>query len=44
MFIALCETYLTNDTIDAEVCIPGFTIVKCDRLDRTGGGVCIYVR
>ena len=44
MFIALCETCLTNDIIDAEVCIPGFTIAKCDRLDSTGGGVCIYVR
>ena len=33
MFIALCETYLTNDIIDAEVRIPGFTIARCDRLD-----------
>ena len=44
MFIALCETYLTNDILDAEVDIPGFSIVRCDRLDRIGGGVCIYVR
>ena len=40
MFIALCETYLTNDILDAEVDIPGFSIVRCDRLDRIGGGVC----
>ena len=44
MFIALCEFYITNDIIDTEVCVPGFTIARCDRFDRTGGGVCIYVR
>ena len=50
MFIALCETYLTNDILDAEVDIPGFSIVRCDslidwiELGIIGGGVCIYVR
>ena len=34
----------TNDILDAEVVIPGFSIARCDRLYRIGGGVCIYVR
>ena len=29
---------------DSEIQIPGFSIVRCDRLLREGGGVCIYVR
>ena len=29
---------------DSEIQIPGFSIVRCDRLLREGGGVCIYAR
>ena len=40
----LCETFLTEDISDSEIQIPEFSIVRCDRHLREGGGVCIYVR
>ena len=44
LFICLCETFLTEDISDSEIQIPKFSIVRCDRNLREGGGVCIYVR
>ena len=44
LFICLCETFLMDSINDSEIQIPGFSIVRCDRLLREGGGVCIYVR
>ena len=44
LFICLCETFLTEDISDSEIQIPEFSIVRCDRHLREGGGVCIYVR
>ena len=27
-----------------EIHIPDFTVIRCDRVSRDGGGVCIYLR
>ena len=37
--------YGSHDGIgDSEIQIPEFSITRCDRLSRVGGGVCIYLR
>ena len=38
------ETFLTEDVSDSEIQLPEFSIVRCDRHLREGGGVCIYLR
>ena len=43
MFIYLCETFLHEGILDSEVQIPGFIIVRSDRVSRPGGGVCLYL-
>ena len=43
-FLCLCETFLMDSINDSEIQIPGVSIVRCNRLLREGGGVCIYVR
>ncbi len=44
LFICLCETFLHQDIIDSEISMSGFTIIRCDRSERTGGGICIYLK
>ena len=48
LLICLCETFLSDDITDPEVYlvyqIPGYSISRCDRVNRIGGGVCIYVK
>ena len=44
MFICLCETFRHEGILDSEVQIPGFIIVRSDRVSRPGGGVCLYLR
>ena len=44
LFIFLCETFLSDDITDPEVYLPGYSISRCDRANRIGGGVCIYVK
>ena len=39
LFICLCETFLTEDISNSEIQITEFSIVKCDRHFREGGGV-----
>ena len=43
LFICLCETFLHEGILDSEIKISGFSIIRCDRSSRTGGGVCVYV-
>lgn len=43
LFICLAETWLHEGILDAEVYIPGFTIIRSDR-QREGGGICLYVK
>ena len=44
LFIGLCETFLNSNVLDAEVFVPGYNISRCDRRDRIGGGVCLYIK
>ena len=43
LFLCLCETFLHEGILDNEIKISGFSIIRCDRSSRTGGGVCLYV-
>ena len=42
--LCLCETFLRESILDSEVQIPGFIIVRSDRVPRPGRGVCLYFR
>ena len=42
--IVLTETHLNPNILDAEVNIPGNTLHRSDRVGRTHGGTCAYVR
>ena len=44
--LCINETKLDSTIGDHEVCLPGFELVRRDRIvnDRNGGGVCIYIR
>ena len=44
MFICLCETFIHEGILDSEVQISGISIVRCDRVSRPGGEVCMYLR
>ncbi len=44
LFIGLGETFLRNDILDAEIDLPGYNVIRCDRKDRIGGGVCFYIK
>ena len=41
--VCLTETHLNNEVFDANIHINGFTPFRCDRSNRKGGGVMIYV-
>ena len=42
--IAVTETHLNNNVDDFEIHIPGWTVFRCDRDMRSGGGVLTYVK
>ena len=42
--MGITETWLTDQHEDAEVMIPGFSILRSDRKTRDGGGVALYLR
>ena len=42
--LCFCETYLHDGIGDIEIHIPEFSMSRCDRLSRVGGGVCIYMK
>ncbi len=44
LFICLCESYLNEHIEDAEINMSGFVVSRCDRVNRKGGGVCIFVK
>ena len=44
LFICLCETFLNSSILNAEIFMPGFVVCRCDRADRPGGGLCIYIK
>ena len=43
LFLCLCETFLHEGILDSDMKISGFSIIRCVRSSRTGGGVCLYV-
>ena len=43
-FICLTETHLSPEILEAKILIKGYNLFRSDRLNRTHGGVCIYVR
>ena len=43
LFLCLCETLLHEGILDSEIKISGFSIIRCDRSSRTGGGVCVSI-
>lgn len=42
--ILITETFLHPDIPDSVINIPNYTLYRCDRGTRKGGGVAIYVR
>ena len=46
LFVGVCETWLSPDMADAEVChdFPGYSILRGDRVHRQGGGVALYLK
>ena len=43
-FYVFVKLFLHDGIGDSEIQIPEFSITRCDRLSRVGGGVCIYLR
>ena len=41
--ICLSETWLRPEITDSMVRVPGYFLVRCDRLGRQGGGVAVYL-
>ena len=44
LFVALCETFLSDVISDFEISISNYNIIRCDKYSRIGGGVCIYLK
>ena len=42
-FLAASESWLKSYIHDAQVAIPHYHILRCDRASRTGGGTMLYV-
>ena len=40
---AITETWWKENFSDAQVAIPGFSLVRCDRAKRRGGGCALYI-
>ena len=41
--LGITESWLSDEILDSEVSIPGYTIVRLDR-NRHGGGLALYIR
>ena len=44
LFVALCETFLSDVIRNSEISISKFNIIRYDRHSRIGGDVCIYLK
>ena len=42
--LCISETWLHKEIGDKEVSIDGYDIIRKDRTNKRGGGVCVYVR
>ena len=41
LFYVYVKLFLHEGILDSEIKISGFSIIRCDRMSRAGGGVCI---
>ena len=41
---AITETWFSNIHADCNFTVPGYSLYRCDRVGREGGGVCCYVK
>jgi len=41
---AVTETWLTKNIADSDISIPGYSLYRCNRIRRKGGGVCVFIR
>ena len=44
LFLSLTETILNNNIVDPEIQMECFNIIRCDKSERIGGGVCFYLK
>ena len=46
LVVAVTETWLSPDVLDSEVThnFPNYSLLRCDRESRQGGGVALYIR
>ena len=46
LMVAVTETWLSPDIFDSEVThsFPGYSLLRCDRVGRQGGGVALYIK
>ena len=44
LFLALTETHLNSDHLNIEVSIENYTVFRRDRINRSHGGVAIYIK
>ena len=46
LLVAVTETWLSPQIFDSEVThnFPGYSILRCDRESRQGGGVAVFIR
>jgi len=42
--VACTETWFNNDLLDDYINVNGYDIFRCDRLNRMGGGVCVWIK
>lgn len=42
--MALTETHLSENVLDAEINMQNYTIYRADRIDRSHGGVAMYIK
>lgn len=41
---AVTETWLNNSVASSDLTITGYNLIRCDRLRRKGGGLCVFVK
>jgi hypothetical protein len=42
--LTISETWLNGSVHDSEIVIPGYTIKRLNRKNKTGGGMCVFVK
>jgi hypothetical protein len=42
--LGLCETFLTENTVNDEIHIHGYNLERKDRFSKQGGGIIVYIK